>query len=91
MAKEKFDRSKPHVNIGEIGRNNITHNNYARAIELFQYFEEEARKKNEQLLNDLVDKYGLEVGYEKYLELMEERRKDNSIYFGDNKPKSRKK
>lgn len=47
MAKEKFDRKKPKRSINEIGSDNITHSDYARAIELFEYFEEEARKKNE--------------------------------------------
>lgn len=73
MAKEKFDRNKKPKNIGEIGKDNITHSDYVRAIELFQYFEEEARKRNEQLLKKLIDKYGPEVGYEKYQKLMEER------------------
>ena len=73
MVKEKFDRNKKPKNIGEIGKDNITHSDYARAIELFQYFEEEARKKNEELLKNLIGKYGPEVGYEKYLKLIEER------------------
>ena len=73
MAKEKCDRKKPKRNISEIGSDNITHSDYARAIELFQYFEEEARKKNEELLKNLIGKYGPEVGYEKCLKLIEER------------------
>ena len=73
MVKEKFDRNKKPKNIGEIGKDNITHSDYARAIELFQYFEEEARKRNEQQLKDLIGKYGPEVGYEKYQKLIEER------------------
>lgn len=72
MAKEKFDRNKKPKNIGEIGENNITHSDYARAIELFQYFEEEARKRKEELLKKLIGKYGPEVGYEKYQKLIEE-------------------
>lgn len=91
MTKEKFDRNKKPRNIGEIGRSDIiTHNDYARTMLTFQYFEEEDRKRNVLILEDLIEKYGLEAGYKKYMELMEERRKENSIYISDDKPRSRK-
>ena len=73
MNKDKFDRNKPRRNIGEIGGgNNITPCEYAMAMELFQYFEEEGMRKKEQLLSELIGKYGIKDGYEKYLEIVAE-------------------
>lgn len=87
MKKDKFDRNKPRRNIEEIGGGNITHSEYAIAMELFQHFEEESNKRREQLLSDLISKYGQEAGYEKYKEITED---NNSIYDNDRKRKSKK-
>lgn len=84
MIKEGFDRNKPRRNIGEIGENSISHNEYAIAMELFQYFEEESNKRREQLLSNLISKYGQEVGFEKYLEIIE---KNEDIYDTNSKGK----
>lgn len=74
MKKDKFDRNKPRKNIGEIGiSDNITHFEHTMAMELFQYFEEQGMRKKEQLLSELIEKYGIKDGYEKYLEIIEEK------------------
>lgn len=70
MRKDKFDRNKPRRNIGEIGTGNITHFEHAMAMELFKYFEEQDMRNKEQLLSELIEKYGIKDGYEKYLEII---------------------
>ena len=73
MNKDKFDRNKPRRNIGEIGiSDNIPHFERAMAMELFQYFEEQGMRNKEQLLSELIEKYGIKDGYEKYLEIVAE-------------------
>ena len=85
MVKKEFDRNKPRRNIGEIGiSDNITHFEHAMAMELFQHFKEQTNKKREQLLSNLISKYGQEVGFEKYLEIIE---KNEDIYDTNSKGK----
>ena len=73
MEKKEFDRNKPRVNIGGIGgHDNVTHFERVMAMELFHYFEGQGAKYKEQLLSELIEKYGIKDGYEKYLEIIDE-------------------
>lgn len=64
MPKEKFDRSKPHINIGEIAKKHVELNANRKmttddALNSF--------KDSEQILQYLINQYGLEEG-KKYFE-----------------------
>lgn len=71
MGKEKFVRNPNPRNLGEIGERTITPDHYALVYETINSFQEQADKRNEKLLEKLIDMYGREKGIEAYQALKE--------------------
>lgn len=71
MAKEKFVRKSNHRNLGEIGERNITPAHYALVCDTIGMFQEQANKKEQELLQTLIYQFGKEKGIEAYQALKE--------------------
>lgn len=69
MFKEKFDRSKPHVNIGTIGH--VDHGN-ATTQAAFQHAQDSYEKYAQTVLQDLINEYGEEEGKRRFEILKQE-------------------
>ena len=67
--KEKFDRTKPHVNIGEIPHKE---HGYSTTIAAFDKHTEDYERMREIQLRDLLEEYRLEEGKRRFDDLMQE-------------------
>lgn len=87
MSKEKFDRSKPHVNIGDI--KTVDHGT-ATTEYAIKYVQEGYKKYTQMILQDLINKYGEEEG-KRYFEILKQNAKDidNAIQNIDFVPEER--
>lgn len=69
MEKEKFDRSKPHSNIGDIGTKD--HGKFTTAV-AFQHAQESYENYEKMVLQSLIDEYGEEEGKRRFEILKQE-------------------
>lgn len=66
MGKEKFVRNPNPRNLGEIGERTITPAHYDLVQSTFGMFQEQANKRDEELLGGLIGIYGREEGINAY-------------------------
>jgi len=68
MAKEKFDRSKAHINIGEIK----TENNGNMVAQTIMHVQNSFDNYNQMILEKLINEYGEEEGKKRFEILKQE-------------------
>ena len=69
MSKEKFDRSKPHVNIGDI---KTAEHGKTTSEAAFQHAQESYEKYEQMVLQDLINSFGIEEGKRRFEILKQE-------------------
>lgn len=75
--KEKFDRSKPHVNIGDI--KTVDHGKSTTEA-AFKHAQENYVRYEQMVLQDLINTYGLEEG-ERRFEILKQEAKERYNAF----------